>query len=153
MTARQEASEAVRAFAEHEHLDLARGIEGIHEAACIVGSVPSSEVVRRVAAVLSWFDRDLQPHLTWEESWLYPQIEAATGTPWSTRAARFDHMEVREAVERLRREQLTDLGHSNLDLQSDLRCRLFSLEALLRAHVDREEQLLLPVLMEAGVPA
>jgi iron-sulfur cluster repair protein YtfE (RIC family) len=153
MTARQEASEAVRAFAQHEHLDLARGIEGIHEAACIVGSVPSSEVVRRVDGVLSWFDLELRPHLTWEEAWLYPQIEAATGTPWSTRAARFDHAEVRDAVERLRREELADLGHSNMDLQSDLRCRLFSLEALLRAHVDREEQLLLPILMDAGVSA
>jgi hypothetical protein len=153
MTARQEASEAVRAFAQHEHLDLARGIEGIHEVACIVGSVPSSEVVRRVEGVLAWFDRELQPHLAWEEGWLYPAIEAVTGTPWSTRAARFDHAEVRDAVGRLRREELAELGHSNLDLQSDLRCRLFSLEALLRAHVDREEQLLLPVLMDAGVPA
>ena len=153
MTARQEASEAVRAFAEHEHLDLARGIEGIHETACIVGSVPSSEVVRRVEGVLSWFDRELQPHLTWEEAWLYPQIEAATGTRWSTRAARFDHAEVRAAVDRLRREEVADLGHSNRDLQSDLRCRLFSLEALLRAHVDREEQLLLPILLETGVPS
>ena len=153
MTARQEVSEAVRAFAQHEHLDLARGIEGIHEAACVVGSVPSSEVVRRIDGVLSWFDRDLQPHLTWEETWLYPQIEAATGTPWSTRAARFDHAEVRDAVERLRREELAEFGHSIHDMQSDLRCRLFSLEALLRAHVDREEQLLLPILMDAGVPA
>ena len=153
MTARQEASEAVRAFAQHEHQDLARGIDGIHDAACIVGNVPSSEVIRRVEGVLAWFDRELQPHLTWEESWLYPQIEAATGTPWSTRAARFDHAEVRDAVEHLRREQLAVLGHSNLDLQSDLRCRLFSIEALLRAHVQREEQLLLPILMDAGVPA
>jgi iron-sulfur cluster repair protein YtfE (RIC family) len=153
MTARQEASEAVRAFAQHEHLDLARGIDGIHEAACIVGSVPSSEIVRRVEGVLSWFDRELQPHLHWEEDWLYPQIEAATGTAWSTRAARFDHAEVRAAVERLRRDELADLGHADVDVRSDLRCRLFSLEALLRAHVDREEQLLLPILMDAAVPA
>ena len=153
MTARQEASEAIRAFAQHEHLDLARGIEAIHDTACIVGSVPPSEVTRRVDAVLSWFDRALQPHLTWEEAWLYPQIEAATGTPWSTRAARFDHAEVRDAVELLRREELADFGHTNLDLQSGLRCRLFSLEALLRAHVDREEQLLLPILIDAVVPA
>ena len=153
MTARQEASEAVRAFAQHEHLDLARGIDGIHEAACIVGSVPSSEVVRRVERVLSWFDRELQPHLRWEEDWLYPQIEAATGTPWSTRAARFDHAEVRSAIERLRRDRVANAGHTDVDERSDLRCRLFSLEALLRAHVDREEQLLLPILLDAAVPA
>jgi iron-sulfur cluster repair protein YtfE (RIC family) len=153
MIARQEASEAVRAFAQHEHLDLARGIDGIHEAACIVGSVPSSEVVRRVDGVLSWFDRELQPHLQWEEDWLYPQMEAATGTPWSTRAARFDHQEVRSAVERLRREEVAHLGHTEVDVRSDLRSRLFSLEALLRAHVDREEQLLLPILLDAAVPA
>jgi iron-sulfur cluster repair protein YtfE (RIC family) len=153
MTAKQEASEAVRAFAQHEHLDLARGIDGIHDAACSVGNVPSGEIVRRVDGVLSWFDRELQPHLNWEETWLYPQIEAATGTPWSTRAARFDHAEVRAAVARLRREELAELGRPDIDRRSDLRCRLFSLEALLRAHVDREEQLLLPILLEVGVPA
>jgi iron-sulfur cluster repair protein YtfE (RIC family) len=98
--------------------------------------------------VLTWFDQELQPHLIWEETWLYPQIEVATGTPWSTRAARFDHAEVREVVDRLRREKLL----SNSDVQADLRCRLFSLEALLRAHIEREERLLLPVLLDA-VPA
>ena len=61
--------------------------------------------------------------------------------------------EVRTAVEHLRREALTELGRSDIDVRSDLRCRLFSLEALLRAHVDREEQLLLPILLDAGVPA
>jgi iron-sulfur cluster repair protein YtfE (RIC family) len=153
MNARQEVSEAVRAFAQHEHLDLARGIERIHETACSVGSLPSGELARRVDSVLSWFDRELQPHLTWEESWLYPQIEVATGTPWSTRAARFDHAEVRSAVERLRREEMHDLARPNGEIQADVRCRLFSLEALLRAHVDREEQLLLPVLLDSAVPA
>jgi iron-sulfur cluster repair protein YtfE (RIC family) len=149
MTAGQEVSEAVRAFAQHEHLELARGIEVIHLTACSVGSVPSSEIERRVTSVLTWFDQELQPHLTWEETWLYPQIEAATGTPWSTRAARFDHAEVRNVVEQLRRDEL----RPNAEVQADLRCRLFSLEALLRAHVEREERLLLPVLVDTMVPA
>jgi iron-sulfur cluster repair protein YtfE (RIC family) len=148
MTVGQEVSEAVQAFAQHEHLELARGIEVIHLTACSVGSVSSPEIARRLASVLTWFDQELQPHLIWEETWLYPQIEVATGTPWSTRAARFDHAEVREVVDRLRREKLL----SNSDVQADLRCRLFSLEALLRAHIEREERLLLPVLLDA-VPA
>jgi iron-sulfur cluster repair protein YtfE (RIC family) len=148
MTVGQEVSEAVQAFAQHEHLELAGGIEVIHLTACSVGSVSSPEIARRLASVLTWFDQELQPHLIWEETWLYPQIEVATGTPWSTRAARFDHAEVREVVDRLRREKLL----SNSDVQADLRCRLFSLEALLRAHIEREERLLLPVLLDA-VPA
>ena len=149
MTAGQEVSEAVRAFAQHEHHDLARGIEVIHLTACSVGNEPSIDIARRVAGVLTWFEHELQPHLTWEETWLYPQIEAVTGTAWSTRAARFDHAEVREVVDRLRRDEL----RPNAEFESDLRCRLFSLEALLRAHVEREERLLLPVLLDEMVPA
>jgi iron-sulfur cluster repair protein YtfE (RIC family) len=149
MTAGQEVSEAVSAFAQHEHLELARGIEVIHQTACSVGSVSSSDLARRVTSVLTWFDHELQPHLTWEETWLYPQIEAVTGTPWSTRAARFDHAEVRDVIEHLRRDEL----RPNAEVHADLRCRLFSLEALLRAHVEREERLLLPVLLDASVPA
>ena len=111
------------------------------------------EIDRRIGRVLAWFDKELQPHLTWEETWLYPQIEAATGTPWSTRAARCDHAEVRDAVEHLRHEAVEALGHSNGDHQAALRCRLFSLEALIRAHVQREERQLLPALLETAAPA
>lgn len=149
MSATQEVSEAVRAFAEHEHQDLARGIDLVHDTACAVGDVPSVATALAIRDVVAWFDFQLRPHLAWEERWLYPRIERITGTPWSTRASRYNHAQLIAALERLQGEELEALHGMSRDLQRSIRCSLFSLEALVRAHVELEEGLLLPVLSEA----
>ena len=83
--------EAIRAFGEHEQRDLARGLDRIHDAGCAVGTGLKVDDARAIREVLRWTDTTLRPHIAWEESWLYPQIDALTGTSWATRAARFDH--------------------------------------------------------------
>jgi len=143
-----EVSEAVLAFSEHEHLDLARGIDRIHDAGCTIGTRPSTETLLLIRDVLRWFASSLEPHLAWEESWLYPRIDTLAGTPWATRSARYDHGQVREMVERLRGDELLATRDLTPARAAELRCRLFSLEALVRAHIEREERLLQPVLVE-----
>jgi hemerythrin-like domain-containing protein len=139
-------TQAVWAFAEHEHRDLVRGINRIHDVACEIGRRPTPELSVEVLDVLHWLDGTLEPHVAWEEAWLYPEIDARTGTLWATRAARFDHQQVREMAARLRADQhLLGTGRGG-DHQADTRCHLFGLEALLRAHIEREERLLIPVL-------
>ena len=143
-----EVSEAVLAFSEHEHRDLARGIDRIHEAGCTIGTRPSVQTLLAIRDVLRWAGTVLEPHLTWEEQWLYPRIEQLTGTPWSTRPARYDHGQVRELIQRLQDEELLATHELTGPVAAELRCRLFSFEALVRAHIEREERLLLPVLVE-----
>ena len=148
MSATQEVSEAVRAFAEHEHQDLARGIDLVHDAACDVGQVPSVATALAMRDIIAWFEFQLRPHLAWEERWLYPRIERITGTPWSTRAARFGHGQLVASLEGIQGEELEALHGMSHELRRAIRCSLFSLEALVRAHVEQEERLLLPVLSE-----
>ena len=134
----------------HEHHDLTRGVDLIHDAACDVGQVPSVMTALAIRDIVSWFEFQLRPHLAWEESWLYPRIERFTGTPWSTRAARFDHSQLIAALERVQAEELEALHGMGTERQAAIRCRLFALEALVRAHLELEERLLLPILSEAG---
>jgi hypothetical protein len=139
-------TEAIWAFAEHEHRDLVRGINRIHDVACEIGRRSTPELSVDVLDVLHWLDGTLEPHIAWEGAWLYPEIDARTGTPWATRAARFDHQQIREMAARLRADQhLLGNGRGG-DHQADARCHLFGLEALLRAHIEREERLLIPLL-------
>jgi hemerythrin-like domain-containing protein len=151
-------AQAVWAFTEHEHRDLARGINRIHDVACEIGRRPTLELSVDVLAVLQWLDVTLAPHIAWEEAWLYPEIDARLGTPWATRAARFDHHQVREMAARLRSDQHLLSSREAGDLQAEARCHLFSLEALLRAHIEREERFLIPLLdddnpaLQAGQP-
>jgi hypothetical protein len=140
----------VWAFAEHEHRDLIRGINRIHDVACEIGRRPAFELSTHIVGVLGWHDSVLAPHIRWEESWLYPQIDRLTGTPWATRSARFDHQQIREAATKVRMDERALAAAGGLDVQADVRCHLFGLEALLRAHVEREERFLIPLLNEDG---
>ena len=146
MTTTAAGTEAIWAFEEHEHRDLVRGINRIHDVACEIGRRPTPELSVDVLDVLRWLDGTLEPHIGWEEAWLYPEIEARTGTPWATRAARFDHQQVREMAARLRADQALLSSGGGGDQQAEARCHLFGLEALLRAHIEREERFLIPLL-------
>ena len=148
------APQAVWAFAEHEHRELARGIDRIHDVACQIGGCVSPDLSVRILDVLDWLDRELEPHVSWEESWLYPEIDSRTGTPWATRAARFDHHQIRGMAARLRADQQLLHQDGAPGRLVELRCDLFGLEALLRAHIEREGRYLIPLLAEdaSGAP-
>ncbi len=136
----------VRVFEEHEHRELVRGIGRIHEVACEVGHGARSDISLRLLDVLDWAHRTLGPHVAWEDGWLYPEIDRRIGTPWATRAARFDHEQLREVVARLEADEQSLLRREDPDRDGQLRCHLFGFEALLTAHIEREERFLLPVL-------
>ena len=152
MTVQAVAPMPARAFAEHEHRDLSQGVNRLHEVACGTSHSATPEVSVHVLEVLRWLDTTLEPHIAWEEGWLYPEIERRSGSPWATRAAQFDHRQIREMVGFVRADR-EKLGHSDrLDRHDELRCHLFGLEALLRAHLEREERFLLPLLDEPALP-
>jgi iron-sulfur cluster repair protein YtfE (RIC family) len=145
MATRASATSAVWAFAEHEHRDLERGINRIHDVACEIGHRPTPELSVDVLSVLDWLERTLEPHFAWEEGWLYPAIDGRTGTPWATRASRFDHQQIRQMADGLRSDQARLASRAPGD-NEQTRCHLFGLEALVRAHVEREERFLMPLL-------
>lgn len=151
MSRTNEVSEAMWTFAEHEHQDLVRGLERIHEAGCMIGTSPSTEALSAARAALRWFDRVLEPHLHWEDGWLFPRLDTIAGTPWASRGARFDHRQIREMSDHVRADAYTVERHPGSTHLAALRCHLFSLEALLRAHIEREERFLFPVLVD-GTP-
>jgi hemerythrin-like domain-containing protein len=143
------ATPQVWAFTQHEHLELRRGIDRVHDVGCEIAGWIGAGTTDRLVAIVDWFDHVLEPHLAWEEAWLYPEIDVRAGTAWATRSARFDHQQVRLMADRLR-DDMRHLGDADAsDRLSDLRCRLFGLEALLRAHIEREERFLIPLLAEA----
>jgi hemerythrin-like domain-containing protein len=139
-------SQAVWAFTEHEHRDLVRGINRIHDVACEIGLRPTLELSVDLLNILGWLDSMLGPHIAWEEGWLYPEIDERLGTPWATRAARFDHQQIRVMAARLRADHHLLSSRETGDPQLETRCHLFSIEALLRAHIEREERFLIPLL-------
>lgn len=147
---------AERAFANHEHRDLRPGIERIHDVAESVGTIAAPDLSIVLLDVLDWFETIVEPHAAWEENWLYPELDRLAGTPWTTRLMRFEHHQIRHIVARLEVDR--DILHHELNHHEavQLLADLFALEALLRAHMEREERYLLPLLdepPEEGMPA
>lgn len=139
---------AEHAFVAHEHAEVARGLDDIHEIARFRGSVSSPDVAGALREVVRWLDDVLEPHAAWEDGWLYPEIDRRAGTPWATRLMTFEHGQIRELGERLRRELLLLREEHGTDLAMDVRGILIGLETLVRAHVERETRFLLPLLDE-----
>jgi hemerythrin-like domain-containing protein len=145
--------EAIRAFGGHEHRDLARGLDNIHNAGCDLSLSGRLAAVRSIHEVLAWTEQTLDPHIAWEESWLYPRIDDLTRTSWATRAARFDHGQIHAMAARLHEDELAISYAMTSAVANEVRAHLFGFETLLRSHIDREERLLLPVLAEADAAA
>jgi len=131
---------------EHEHrrlragLGILRGtIAGAHR---LTRSAASDGVVR----TLSWLRRDVLPHAAWEEAWLYPHLDEAAGTPWATRALRFEHEQIREVAATLEQEFEAVREHWSAELAFGLAIALTRLETLVSAHLAQEERFVHPLL-------
>jgi hemerythrin-like domain-containing protein len=137
---------AEHAFAEHEHRDLAPGIHRIHALARAGTEIPPAEWARSVLNIIDWVDTVLKPHVAWEDSWLYPEIARLAGTPWATRLMTFEHHQILDVARRLKADGDLLRGEPTRDGVAEHRGLLFQLEALLRAHIEREERFLIPQL-------
>lgn len=137
---------AEEAFAMQEHRELMPGLDRLHEVGCAIGHVSAVDLAVSLHRVMVWLENDLEGHAAWEESWLYPEIDERAGTSWATRTMRFEHHQIRAAVRRLAAEQAA-LGHELTRAKAgELASHVFGLEAVLRAHIECEERVLLPLL-------
>jgi iron-sulfur cluster repair protein YtfE (RIC family) len=138
-------------FAAHEHRELVRGIDRIHEVGMSIGT--NDELSVDALEIMHWIDAVLDPHAEWEDRWLYPQIDRRAGTPWATRLMSFEHQQIRDAAHGLATARARFHGAPSNVGALEVRARLFALEAILRAHMAREERFLIPLLEARSTPS
>jgi hemerythrin-like domain-containing protein len=133
-------------FTEHEHHELIRALGHIHAVGLAAGTVTRQDLADQLLSVLTWIDNTLVPHIRWEEEVVYRELDVRAGTHWATSVMRYEHGQLREFANALSRDY-DELRHEPMSGQiGELRARLFGFEAVLRAHVQREEALLLPLM-------
>jgi iron-sulfur cluster repair protein YtfE (RIC family) len=153
MTAHTVVAEGEGRFAAQEHRDLAHGLAQIGETIERCTELTSEDLWARLHHALGWLGRELRPHLIWEDTWLYPQLDELAGTPWATRTARFEHRQIETLIAALESDSSRWLGHSTRRTDADVIAHLAAIRAVIAAHVEREERLLLPLLDERdGTP-
>jgi hemerythrin-like domain-containing protein len=140
-----------RGFASYEHREIGHAVDRIHDVATLRGT--NDELSAATLEILHWVEVVLEPHAQWEDRWLYPEIDRRAGTPWATKLMSFEHRQIRDAAHELAtaRSALREEGSSATVIE--VRGRLFALDAILRAHIAREERFLLPLLDADGAVA
>jgi hypothetical protein len=146
-----EGRQMIRSFVDHEHDELAAGMDRLHEVAWELPSLAAPQRTTKLRLVLHWIEEMLRPHMAWEETWLFPRIDDRAETRWATHLVRFDHRQIAQQADRLgvHRAEL-ERGPTG-DAVTQVRCDLFGLEALLRANLEREETFMLPLLEAEGM--
>ena len=152
MTAHTVVAEGEGRFAAQEHRDLAHGLAYIGETVERSTELPSDQLWARLHHTLGWLEHDLRPHLVWEDTWLYPQLDQLAGTPWATRTARFEHRQIEMMIAQLETDSERWLGHATARTNADLVAHLSAIRAVIAMHCEGEERLLLPLLEERDGP-
>ena len=140
-------------FAAHEHRDLSAGIAYIGETIERSRDFTSAELWARLHHTMGWLEHELKPHLTWENTWLYPELDAIAGTPWATKLPRFEHHQIGAVIAGLEADSARWLGHSTPQTDADVVCHLSAVRALIAAHIEREDRFLLPLLDDRSASA
>jgi hemerythrin-like domain-containing protein len=153
MSASEDGEIPQHAFVEREHRELVPGIHRIHTIGGAVGSISASDLGRAFDELIRWIDDVLEPHLAWEEGWLYPELDERACTPWATRLMRFEHQQMRTSAHALHLDRSLLRHELNHEQATEVRAHLFGFEAVIRAHLEREKRILIPLLEEPRHPA
>ncbi len=139
-----------RRVIQDEHQRMHAGLANVQDAIIEAHRLTHADAMDRVARTLAWLRRDVLPHAAWEEAWLYSQVDAGAGTPWATRALRFEHDQIRDVAAALETEFQAAHSHWGAEQAFRVIVALTRLETLVAAHMVQEERLLLPLLDEAS---
>jgi len=132
-------------FLEEEHHRIHAGLARLEDAIAHAHQMSRSDAIDSVVRTLEWIRRDILPHASWEEAWLYPRVDEEAGTPWATRALRFEHDQIRELAAALETEFEVARTRWSSQIAFSLVTSLARLDAMIRAHLAQEDRFVLPV--------
>jgi len=98
-----------------------------------------------VADLVAFLQEKVEPHTHVDEQVLYPQAAARMGSPLATAAMAYDHLAIRAWIAKLAEADEQDVA--------TLQELLYGLDALIRVHLWKEDELMLNPLDSPTWPA
>ncbi len=126
------------------HSSLRERTESLRRAAREVPHLSRDDRAAVREAVLDFLVRDVEPHTRLDERLLYPAVAERLGTPLATASMAYDHLAIRRYID--------DLAHADPADPDRLQELLYGLDAVMRVHMWKENELYLPVVESAGWP-
>ena len=133
-----------------EHRELLPHLAELDQTPSELHAWGTQQVRDRLRAIVTFLRSDLVPHATAEEAVLYPAVEQAMGAPGATATMRADHAEIMARIDRLASTvEVLSEPWPRPGVIDDVAVQLAGLSAIIRLHLRKEEDLLLPALDRA----
>ncbi|HLF41830.1 MAG TPA: hemerythrin domain-containing protein [Acidimicrobiia bacterium] len=130
-----------------EHAVLRRRLDAVEDLAITLPILPRVKVLRELADALEFLTAHVTPHALAEEAILYPVIDQIAGSSETTVFMRAEHAEILGRIESLKLSAVRSQDAVAYEIeQRQLRLQLPGLSAILRMHLDVEENVLFPIL-------
>jgi iron-sulfur cluster repair protein YtfE (RIC family) len=136
-----------------EHRVLGAYLDAVHNVADAMDDISLPELRSRIDQVHDYLVTRLAPHATAEDEVLYPAVGWLLGNPQATATMTRDHVEIARLTAKLAalRQRLMHGYFGPVELRA-VRAVLFSLDAVVRLHMAKEEEIYLPLLEERLTP-
>lgn len=130
-----------------EHREMLPRIDDLRAVADSVGYAPVAELRQRLSEASDFLVSHLIPHALAEDEVLYPAVAGFLGTSLATATMSRDHTAVLALTnELIALRRLADAGELRTQTAIELRRVLYGLHAVVKIHVAKEEEILLPLL-------
>ena len=117
----------------------------LRSAARRMPELAASERFALLADIVAFLQEKVEPHTRVDEQVLYPQAAARMGSPLATAAMAYDHLAIRAWIAKLAEADDEDVA--------TLQELLYGLDALIRVHLWKEDELMVSPLDSSTWPA
>ena len=129
-----------------EHRQLRRRLEALRLLGDKLETATTADVAAGLDAANSFLQGELVPHAMAEEEVLYPAIAVLLGGEHTTDTMSRDHLEIARLVQELAHLGRRFAKQPMRSLRRDIRRVLYELEAIALLHMDKEDEVYLPLL-------
>jgi hemerythrin-like domain-containing protein len=117
----------------------------LRAAARLLPTLDDSVRLALLADLIAFLQEKIEPHTHVDEQVLYPEAAARMGSPLATASMAYDHLAIRSWIAKL--------AEADEDDVSTLQELLYGLDALIRVHLWKEDELMVRPLDSAVWPA
>jgi hemerythrin-like domain-containing protein len=127
------------------HDEFRAWTDRLRAAARALPQLDAAERLELVADLVAFLHDRVEPHTRIDEEVLYPTAESRSGSPLAAASMAYDHLAIRSWIAKLAEADEEDV--------STLQELLYGLDALIRVHLWKEDELFVKPLSSATWPA
>jgi hemerythrin-like domain-containing protein len=127
------------------HDEFRAWTDRLRAAARALPHLDAAERLELVADLVAFLHDRVEPHTRIDEEVLYPTAESRSGSPLAAASMAYDHLAIRSWIAKLAEADEEDV--------STLQELLYGLDALIRVHLWKEDELFVKPLSSATWPA